>query len=235
MSTASRIGAAFGAGLLGLALLAGPAMADPDGERPKKQNGTEATDADAAPGNADRETEAGGSGTQGRSESNPDGDPGVDKPYPAAGHDAETQGDSDYDGNNGCGNDTDFADDNNGNCGGNRENAGAPVGELPKGETEVRGNTVTKPVTPAQPAELGAVDTETTEAAQVLGVQFERAATTQTAAVVKAQPAELGAVDTSTAAAPLTLARTGLPLVLLAIAGFGLIGGGVAFRRFARR
>src|SRR5262245_3891695 len=54
--------------------------------------------------------------TTGKSRSNPDGG-GVDKPYPAAGKDARSQGTSDFDGNNGCGNDADRADDNNGHCG----------------------------------------------------------------------------------------------------------------------
>lgn len=58
--------------------------------------------------------------TGGKSGSNPDG-AGVDKPYPAAGQDARSQGKRDFDGNNGCGNDADRADDNNGNCGKTQE------------------------------------------------------------------------------------------------------------------
>lgn len=53
--------------------------------------------------------------TQGRSGSNPDGG-GVDKPFPANGQNARSQGTSDFDGNNGCGNDDDRSDDNNGRC-----------------------------------------------------------------------------------------------------------------------
>src|SRR6185436_9202784 len=53
--------------------------------------------------------------TQGNSHSNPDGG-GVDKPYPADNQPAKSQGSSDFDGNNGCGNDADHEDDNNGKC-----------------------------------------------------------------------------------------------------------------------
>src|SRR6266576_15783 len=59
---------------------------------------------------------AGNGETQGHSMSNPDGG-GVDKPYAADAQPAMSQGTSDFDGNNGCGNDDDRADDNNGWCG----------------------------------------------------------------------------------------------------------------------
>src|SRR3954465_7804913 len=64
------------------------------------------------PSGRDRTASAGGSGTQGRSTSDPDGmsNGGADKPGGAGGYD------SDHDGNNGCGNDDDFEDDNNGWC-----------------------------------------------------------------------------------------------------------------------
>ena len=67
------------------------------------------------PSGKDRSVENGGSGNQGKSESDPDGDEngGPDKPGGAGGDDL-----ADQDGNNGCGNDDDFEDDNNGNCGG---------------------------------------------------------------------------------------------------------------------
>ncbi|HEV8572254.1 MAG TPA: hypothetical protein VGR49_04285 [Actinomycetota bacterium] len=67
------------------------------------------------PSGKDKSYEAGGSGNQGKSESDPDGtdNGGVDKP----GGSATAGGDlDDQDGNNGCGNDDDFEDDNNGNC-----------------------------------------------------------------------------------------------------------------------
>jgi hypothetical protein len=70
----------------------------------------------------------GGSGgsTQGKSYSNPDGG-GVDKPYRAAGQEAKSQGSSDWDGNNGCGNDDDREDDNNGWCGRHKDHDQAKV------------------------------------------------------------------------------------------------------------
>ena len=75
----------------------------------------------AHPSGNDKDGEAGGSGNQGRSESNPDdskgpmryeGGQGDDKPTGPGGTDRDDQ-----DGNNGCGNDDDFNDDNNGWCG----------------------------------------------------------------------------------------------------------------------
>ena len=265
MSTASKLGAAFGAGLLGFMLLGSPAMAGPNGE--KKDNGSEATMNDAAPGGADREVESGGSGTQGRSHSNPDGG-GVDKPYAAAGQDAESQGDSDYDGNNGCGNDTDFADDNNGNCGGLKKGHDKPAGEV-DGDTdvntpvgnfddntttpapsvtytsaEVAGNTVTNTAassaapTVATAAATTAATTASPQGATVLGIQFERvAASGAVASTSAAAPAPAGASVLGLQlerGAPAALARTGLPLAVLALLAVGLILGGIAARRTAR-
>ena len=66
------------------------------------------------PSGKDRTAEPGGSGTQGKSTSDPDGDTngGADKPGGEGGLST-----ADQDGNNGCGNDQDFEDDNNGWCG----------------------------------------------------------------------------------------------------------------------
>ena len=75
----------------------------------------------AHPSGKDRSVENGGSGNQGKAESNPDdskgpmryeGKQGDDKPNGPGGTDL-----ADQDGNNGCGNDDDFNDDNNGWCG----------------------------------------------------------------------------------------------------------------------
>jgi len=82
-----------------------------------------------------------GGQTGGRSMSNPDGQ-GVDKPYPAAGQAAGTQGPMYFDGNNGCGQDRkrdvarDFQggyDDNNGHCGGAHQNSQAAVAPAQQG------------------------------------------------------------------------------------------------------
>lgn len=67
------------------------------------------------PGKAHQNQEERIENTQGKSKSNPDGG-GVDKPNAASGQAAKTQGQSDFDGNNGSGNDTDHEDDNNGKC-----------------------------------------------------------------------------------------------------------------------
>ena len=229
MSTASRFGAAFGAGLLGFMLLSSPAMAGPDeSKKPDKTDDTEVAaqtagnpQTDAHPGNHERQIENGGSGTQGKSSSNPDG-AGVDKPYAADGQAAGSQGDSyavgdvnndDYDGNNGCGNDTDFADDNNGNCGGQKEDDDVDVDD----DDDV----IVKNVV---------LEGGKTESAQVMGIQIERAPATLAATAPAAQV--LGVQMER--AAPAALAATGLPLGLAALAGFGLIGSGLAARRVAR-
>ena len=73
------------------------------------------------PSGKDRSTEGGASGNQGSTTSDPDDDGhgpdrsngGPDKPGGSGGVDA-----ADQDGNNGCGNDDDFEDDNEGWCGG---------------------------------------------------------------------------------------------------------------------
>ena len=66
------------------------------------------------PSGKDRNDERGASSPQGASRSNPDGG-GIDKPFAVGSLVAGSQGRGDFDGNNGCGNDNDFADDNNGN------------------------------------------------------------------------------------------------------------------------
>ena len=76
---------------------------------------------DAHPSGKDRSVESGGSGTQGKSESNPDDSKGPQR-YEGARGDDKANGPggtdlADQDGNNGCGNDDDFDDDNNGHCG----------------------------------------------------------------------------------------------------------------------
>jgi hypothetical protein len=103
-----RLGAALLAGVLAVAIsVAAPASAHGGG------GGSRGGDHE-------------GGRTQGRSHSNPDGG-GVDKPYRAAGQEARTQGTSDWDGNNGCGNDDDRADDNNGWCGRHKDHEQAKV------------------------------------------------------------------------------------------------------------
>jgi hypothetical protein len=82
------------------------------------------------PSGKDRSVENGGSGTQGKSESNPDDSKGPMRYEGALGDDkANGPGGTDLadqDGNNGCGNDDDFDDDNNGHCG-RKKDTTAPV------------------------------------------------------------------------------------------------------------
>jgi hypothetical protein len=94
------------------------------------------------PSGKDKHAEAGNSGNQGNSSSDPDDDGhgpdrsngGPDKPGGSGGVDKEDQ-----DGNNGCGNDDDFEDDNEGWCGGKpkpSKEEGAAEGEVPGAEKE---------------------------------------------------------------------------------------------------
>ena len=103
----------------------------------------------AHPSGKDRSVESGGSGTQGKAESDPDDDGrgpdrtngGYDKANGTGGFDK-----ADQDGNNGCGNDDDFEDDNEGWCG---KKPATPIVE----EDEVEG--VTEAVCPADSAMAG--------------------------------------------------------------------------------
>jgi hypothetical protein len=81
-------------------------------DQARPQEKTADTNLNDHPSGKDRTVEAGGSGTQGKSTSDPDlmTNGGADKPGMDGGFD------EDKDGNNGCGNDDDFEDDNNGWC-----------------------------------------------------------------------------------------------------------------------
>jgi hypothetical protein len=130
---------------MALMLIAAPAFA---GEKGDKTKGlatlvTEDNDNDGQPNTPDPEgdddnmhpsgndksAESGGSGNQGKSGSTPDQNgkgperdhEGTDKPSGSGGVDK-----LDQDGNNGCGNDDDFEDDNEGNCGGKTKPAKPP-------------------------------------------------------------------------------------------------------------
>ena len=120
-----RILAAIGAVLLASLLLVTPALAgggsngsgyteDNDTNDGNTPNNVSDDGDNKHPSGQDRSVENGGSGNQGNSGSDPDGDSngGADKPNGSGGTDK-----ADQDGNNGCGNDDDFEDDNNGNCG----------------------------------------------------------------------------------------------------------------------
>jgi hypothetical protein len=117
-----------------------------DGNTP---NNVEDDGDNAHPSGKDRSVENGGSGNQGKSESDPDDDGrgpdrtngGPDKPNGSGGVDA-----ADQDGNNGCGNDDDFEDDNEGWCGGKPKPANTT--EV-KPKDEVKPDVIERKVCPA--------------------------------------------------------------------------------------
>jgi hypothetical protein len=136
--TLSRSGIAAGAFVLGIGTLVGGAAAKSTVLKDAKPNPPAFTEDDDTndgntpnnvvdsgdnqhPSGKDRSVEHGGSGNQGAAASDPDDDGrgpdrsngGLDKPNGPGGQDL-----ADQDGNNGCGNDDDFEDDNEGWCGG---------------------------------------------------------------------------------------------------------------------
>ncbi len=201
------------------------------------------------PSGNDRSVENGGSGNQGASQSDPDGNAngGPDKPGMVGGADL-----NDQDGNNGCGNDDDFEDDNNGNCGPKTRGTIPPppdvdgtVKTCPEGQTLPAGGTAPQDckipevklsngiiVTPVVLDSLGAqvetpapdvlASTSTDVPAQVLGVVIERPATGGTAV--------LGA--TVTRSAP--LARTGFGMTAVVLVGLALLLAGFGLKRAGR-
>jgi hypothetical protein len=186
------------------------------------------------PSGKDRTGSSGGSGAQGKSQSDPDGmsNGGADKPGGDGGFD------DDQDGNNGCGNDDDFEDDNNGNCGGLKKGhakakvAGVKV-SMPRtcghaGCADVDATDSTscdvcadKVAAVAARRHLTVVDTvaPTTVVssragdAEVLGVSFSRG----TVSAVRA-----GAVNAAAGALP----RTGSTTAALALGGIVLVTAG---------
>jgi len=110
-----------------------------DGDTP---NNVIDDDDNVHPSGNDRSVENGGSNNQGNAGSDPDGDAngGADKPGGQGGNDL-----ADQDGNNGCGNDDDFEDDNNGRCLGRDGAPGqqpeveptCPTGEMPPADGEL--------------------------------------------------------------------------------------------------
>lgn len=216
-----RIGATGAGALLALGLLAGPSAA----KASDKQSNAE----EARKSNKVTCFQPEGS-TQGRSLSDPDGDEngGADKPDTDCTGGEDT---SDRDGNNGCGNDADREDDNNGKCGGEGgEVSGPPQGQGPgnkpgnkdagddvtktdDGDVSVQGTGLeSQSGTPAAAADPTTVDpaavTDTTPAAQTAATEPE----TEVLGV--------------TLSAPDTLPRTGAGLGGLALLGGLLVGGG---------
>jgi hypothetical protein len=157
------------------------------------------------PSGKDRTVEPGNSGTQGKAVSDPDAttNGGADKPGMTGGFD------SDKDGNNGCGNDNDFEDDNNGWC-----------GHHPKPTHAVHNTTATTSssnTTPTTVSSQVAGTSTTTAGASVLGENLVRAAAAPAAVLAESSTR----AATTAAAAPSTLARTGADSLWLA--GIGLL------------
>jgi hypothetical protein len=171
------------------------------------------------PSGKDRSIERGGSGNQGKAESDPDDDGrgpdrsngGPDKPNGSGGDDL-----ADQDGNNGCGNDDDFEDDNEGLCG------------KPKGGVVVETPPPVPPCCEVPPEEGGnvpppTVTPEETEGPDVLGARIQ-----------KRQP---GAVAGAAVTRPQAQAAgAALPFTGAGLAGFAVVAlamitsGGVILR-----
>ena len=171
MSVLSRtrlsIAVVLGITALLLATLVAPASAKPKDESRDKaptpaytedndtnDNNTRNNVADAGdnrhPSGKDRSIENGASGNQGKAQADPDDDGrgpdrtngGADQPGGRGGADK-----ADQDGNNGCGNDDDFEDDNEGHCG--RPTTATP--DKPTPAKPSKPTTPTKPVKPTKP------------------------------------------------------------------------------------
>lgn len=176
------------------------------------------------PSGKDKFLEQGGSGNQGRSESDPDDNVGpmrreappcdndprgadtcTDKPGGSGGHDT-----LDQDGNNGCGNDQDFDDDNNGWCG-----KPAVVVETPPPPIVQPGGEVVETPRPPTVQPGGEVIEGPEAPAEVLGARIHkhRPVAVAGAAVTRPQAQARGG------ALPFTGAATGLPaFVVVALA-----------------
>ena len=248
-STRLRLGAALAVTTLGLFALGGSAFAgeagqgddhrnDRAGNRTEVPTEVDGDDDSAVPTPVDDSDNLHPSGndrhedkgTQGQSTSDPDDDgngpdrnnddPGADKP--GAGTDPTGGVDeADQDGNNGCGNDDDFEDDNEGWCGAKPKPA-TPVTTPPGPDVD----DVTVVVTTG--GEVLATDVQPDAAptagfsTQVLGVSLERpaaAAVPEAAAVSTPQARVLGVSLARTGFSTMTLASLGAMLVLL---GLGL-------------
>jgi len=164
------------------------------------------------PSGNDRSVEHGQSGNQGNTHADPDGaaNGGVDQPDGAGGVDL-----ADQDGNNGCGNDDDFEDDNKGRCGRQATEAMAAALGLEVVEPQARGAIL------LGVADAGADDGAVLDA-HVTGASDDPSTATATAAAAPA---------TDPQSAPRSLARTGASIALLTVLGIALIGGGMVLRR----
>ena len=184
------------------------------------------------PSGKDRSVEHGKGGTQGKSDSDPDGDEngGLDKANGTGGDDS-----ADQDGNNGCGNDDDFEDDNNGNCGKPKDDEPPVVGGTPPpcdkdstmpgvqpcDEDDVDGGVITSP--PDDDVDGGVITSPPDD--DVLGGRIYRPGARPTA------PAVAAAALTRGGALPFTGGGDMVPYAVLAL---GLIAVGALVLRGRR-
>lgn len=224
-----RIGVFFTIVAVALSLMALPAMAHHEDQTCPDLLGD--TD-NQHPSGKDRHCESGGSGTQGKAKSDPDDDGrgpdrtngGMDQAGGSGGADH-----ADQDGNNGCGNDDDFEDDNEGWCGKNPKRGGAQGGQVAEdsndssggstsGGSEVLGTgSVTTPSPMIEVLSAGA--TLAPKTTEVLGAGFMRSTAPKGTAVlgeqlVRGQALAATGIDSS------ALLLAGL---LLAIAGLIMV------------
>jgi hypothetical protein len=193
-----------------------------------------------APGAHDRSIESGGSYPQGYSTSDPDGmtNGGADKPGGTGGLDK-----TDQDGNNGCGNDTDFEDDNNGLCGGQHE----PKDDLVVGSAVVQpigAVNTSSPITSfgmAEPLPRTSVDAAVLHVVPPAPVEAAPVDAPSTSVLSEAANAAAHFVSATSdvaggAGSSLRgiLPLTGMEIAMLALMGLVLIAGGAALRAVRR-
>ena len=193
------------------------------------------------PSGKDKSVEHGNSGNQGNSSSDPDDDGrgpdrsngGADKPNGPGGVDL-----ADQDGNNGCGNDDDFEDDNEGWCGKHEKPAkDVKVKDKDKskdddeGSTEVDDDEVVKEADDVVDAfvDVYAPDNDT----KVLGTTLVRPDTDASLDRIESDLLERSASETETEGGA-TLPFTGADLTLFVMTGLGLAGAGTALLRGRR-
>jgi hypothetical protein len=194
--------------------------------------------AHASPGRAHQPNQQ--AGTRGKSPSDPDGmsNGGADKPGMTGGTDSYR------DGNNGCGNDLDREDDDNGWCGhhpkpSHPEHAvAASAATPPAAEAEAasmsRAASVRVDRLAAASTTSGALAAVGQQGAQVLSLSLVRAAPGATTGAAS-PPAVLSASTSRVAASPASLARTGVASGTVAAVGFELIALGLLGLTASRR
>ena len=192
------------------------ASADQDGKQ--TPNNVEDDGDNRHPSGKDRSVENGGSGNQGNSESTPDQNGkgperdynGTDKPGGSGGVDK-----NDQDGNNGCGNDDDFEDDNEGWCGKPPKNDEVPCDADADMEGVQPCDVEEEPDVEEPDVEVeGAVEADLSD--DVLGLRVDKEATRPARDEVAAGTAAQGSNETRGGLLPFTGAEGLVPLLAIA-------------------